>query len=67
MIHNFTLTLQTYSEEKRARVRLMWLRTGSVRMKRTLPYVRSWPRRAQPQMGCYGASLAIFAGVGLQR
>ncbi len=33
-------------------------------MKRTLPYVRSWPRRAQPQMGCYGASLAILAGVG---
>ncbi|MDH3557596.1 MAG: hypothetical protein OES18_17280, partial [Deltaproteobacteria bacterium] len=58
---------QTYSEEKRARVRQMWLRTGSVRTKRTSPYVRSWPRRARPQMGCYGASLAIFAGGGLQR
>jgi hypothetical protein len=32
-----TLTLQTYSEEKRARVRQMWLRTGSVRTKRTSP------------------------------
>jgi hypothetical protein len=60
-----TLTLQTYSEEKRARVRQMWLRTGSVRTKRTSPYVRSWARRAQPQMVCYSASLAILAGVGL--
>ncbi|MFA9434482.1 MAG: hypothetical protein ACERKR_07365, partial [Deltaproteobacteria bacterium] len=59
-----TLTLQTYSEEKRARVRQMWLRTGSVRTKRTSPYVRSWPRRAQPQMVRYSASLAILAGVG---
>ena len=31
----FTLALQTYSEEKRARVRQMWLRTASVRTKRT--------------------------------
>ncbi len=31
-----TLTLQTYSEEKRARVCQMWLRTGSVRTKRTV-------------------------------
>ncbi len=38
----FTLTLQTYSEEKRARVR---------------------SRRGRD----YGASVAIFAGVGLQR
>ncbi|MEE9527149.1 MAG: hypothetical protein V3W07_05735, partial [Syntrophobacteria bacterium] len=53
----FTLTLQTYSEGKRARVRQMWLRTGSVRTKRTSPYVRSWPRRAQPQMVFYSASL----------
>ncbi len=28
----------------------MWLRTGSVRTKRTSPYVRSWPRRAQPRI-----------------
>jgi len=62
-----TLTLHTHAEEKRARVHQMWLRTGSVRTKRTSPYVRSWPRRAQPQMGCYGASLAILAGVGMQR
>ncbi|MDH3803241.1 MAG: hypothetical protein OEU80_14305 [Deltaproteobacteria bacterium] len=34
-----TLTLHTYSEEKRARVRQMWLRTGSVRTKHTSPYV----------------------------
>jgi hypothetical protein len=34
-----TLTLQTYSEKKRARVRQMWLRTGSVRTKRTSTYV----------------------------
>jgi hypothetical protein len=27
--------LQTYSEEKRARVRQIWLRTASVRTKRT--------------------------------
>ncbi|MGB6279319.1 MAG: hypothetical protein WBG91_03820 [Syntrophobacteria bacterium] len=34
-----TLTLHTYSEEKRARVRQMWLRTGSVRTKHTSPDV----------------------------
>ncbi|UCG12390.1 MAG: hypothetical protein JSU72_18140, partial [Deltaproteobacteria bacterium] len=62
-----TLTLQTYSEEKRARVRQMWLRTGSVRTKRTSPYVRSWPRRAQLQIGYYSLSLAILVGVSLQR
>jgi len=59
--------LQTYSEEKRARVRQMWLRTDSVRTKRTSPYVRSWPRRVQPQVACYSANLAILAGVGMQR
>jgi hypothetical protein len=36
---NETLTLQTYSEEKRARAHQMWLRTGSDRSKRTLLYV----------------------------
>ena len=61
-----TLTLQTYTEEKRARVLQMWLRTGEDRSKSTRPYVRSWPRRAQPQMACCGASIAILAGVGLQ-
>ncbi|MDH3557264.1 MAG: hypothetical protein OES18_15585, partial [Deltaproteobacteria bacterium] len=62
-------TLHTHAEEKRARVHQMWLRTGSVRTKRTSPYVRSWPRRAQPsrQRRDYGASLAILAGVGMQR
>jgi hypothetical protein len=30
-----TLTLQTCTEEKRVRVRQMWLRTGSARSKRT--------------------------------
>jgi hypothetical protein len=58
--------LQTYTEEKRARVRQIWLRTGSVRTKRTSLYVRSWPRRAQPQMVCYGASAAILSGLSLQ-
>ena len=58
--------LQTYAEEKRARVRQMVLRTDSDRMKRTRPYVISCPRRAQPQMVCYGASAAIFSGLGLQ-
>ena len=33
-----TLTLQTYAEEKRARVLQMWLRTVLVRTKRTSPY-----------------------------
>ena len=58
--------LQTYAEEKRARVRQMVLRTDSDRMKRTRPYVISCPRRAQPQMVCYGASAAILSGLGLQ-
>jgi hypothetical protein len=31
--------LQTYAEEKRARVLQMWLRTVLVRTKRTSPYV----------------------------
>ena len=30
-------------------------------------YVRSWPLRVQAQMVCSGASVAVFAGVGLQR
>jgi hypothetical protein len=64
----FTLALQTDAEEKRARVRQMWLRTASVRTKRTAPYVRSWLRRARSsrQRRDYSANLAIFAGVGLQ-
>jgi hypothetical protein len=32
-----TLMLHTYVEEKRARVRQMWLRTGSDRSRRTYP------------------------------
>ena len=63
---DLTPMLQTYIEEKRARVRQMWLRTASDRLKRTEPYVRSCPRRAQLQMGCYRASAAILAVVGLQ-
>jgi hypothetical protein len=35
------LTLQTQTEAKRARVRQMWQRTGSDRMKRTQSYVRA--------------------------
>jgi len=58
--------LQTYTEEKRARVGQMGLRAGSDRMKRTRPYVISCPRRAQPQMVCYGASAEILSGLGLQ-
>ena len=34
----YNLTLQTYAEEKRARVLQMWLRTVLVRTKRTSPY-----------------------------
>jgi hypothetical protein len=29
-------------------------------------YVKSCPRRAQPQMASYRASVAVFAGVGMQ-
>jgi len=58
--------LHTYVEEKRARVRQMWMRTGSDRSRRTLPYVKSCPRRAQPQMACNSASAAVFTGVGMQ-
>jgi hypothetical protein len=58
--------LHTYVEEKRARVPQMWLRTDSDRSRRTLKYVKSCPRRAQPQMAYYGASAAVFTGVGMQ-
>jgi len=58
--------LNTYVEEKPARVRQMWLRTGSDRSRRTWPYVMSCPRRAQPQMMCYSVSAAVFTGVGMQ-
>jgi len=58
--------LHTYVEEKRARVRQMWLRTDLDRSRRTWPYVESCPRRAQPQMACYQASAAVFTGVGMQ-
>ena len=58
--------LYTYVEEKRARVGQMWLRTGSDGSRRTLPYVKTCPRRAQPQMAFYRASAAVFAGVGMQ-
>jgi len=61
-----TLMLHTYVEEKRARVRKMWLRTGLDRPRRTLLYVKSCPRRAQPQMAFYRVSAAVFAGVGMQ-
>jgi len=58
--------LHTYVEEKPARVRQMWLRTGEDRMRRTSPYVKSCPRRAQPQMVCNSASAAVFTDVGMQ-
>jgi hypothetical protein len=58
--------LHTYVEEKRPRVRQMWLRTGSDRSRRIFPYVKSCPRRAQTQMACYRASTAFFTGVGMQ-
>jgi hypothetical protein len=61
-----TLMLHTYVEEKRAKERQMWLRTGLDRSRRTLPYVKSCPRRVQPQMAFYRASAAVFTGVGMQ-
>ena len=64
---DLTLTLHTYTKKKRARVRQMWLRTGSDRSRRTLLYVKSCLRRAQLQMARYRASAALFAGVGMQR
>ncbi len=64
---DLTLTLHTYTKEKRARVHQMWLRTGSDRSRRTSLYVKSCLRRAQLQMARYRASAAIFAGVGMQR
>jgi len=61
-----TLMLQTHAEEKRVRVRQMWVRAGSDRMNSTSPYVRSCPRRARLQMARYHASAAIFTGLGMQ-
>jgi len=58
--------LHTHAEEKRARVRQMWLRAGLDRSRRTWPYVKSCPRRAQPQMVCCRANAAIFTGLGMQ-
>ena len=59
----FTLTLHACAKKKRAKVCQMWLRTGSDRSRRTLLYVKSCLRRAQPQMARYQASAAVFAGV----
>ena len=42
-----SLTLHTCAKEKRARVRQMWLRTGSDRSRRTLPYVKSCSEHSQ--------------------
>ena len=65
---SFTLMLQTHSEEKRVRACQMWARAGSDRVNSTCPYVRSCPRRARPSRRGrdYHASVAIFAGLGLQ-
>jgi len=63
---DYTLMLHTYVEEKRARVREMWLHIDSDRPRRTRPYVKSCSRRARPQMACYSASAAVFTGVGVQ-
>jgi hypothetical protein len=63
----FTLRLHACVKKERARVCQMWLRTGSDRSRRTLLYVKSCLRRAQPQMACYRTSAAVFAGVGVQR
>ena len=57
---HFTLPLHKDAQRKRVRVRQMWPRAGSDRPERTFQYVRTWPRRARPQMACSGASVSGF-------
>ena len=60
-LSGLTLTLHTSVEEERARLRQMWLRTGST-VREVLPEPSTLP-----QMECYRASSAVFTGVGMQR
>ena len=62
----FAFVLQTCAEEKRVRMRQVWLSTVSGRSQRTPLYVRSWPKRAPMQVAYYDASVSVSADVGLQ-